>query len=101
VDEDEEEPEFIAESGSQRRLHSLTRPGDQHLLADAPAYALHRLRKAELIRLWKVAGMWDTPEDEGDSIISTEDEDDDKGMAKKELVDGLIDAVSLGDALRD
>jgi hypothetical protein len=71
------------------------------LLADAPAYALHRLRKAELIRLWKVAGMWDTPEDEGDSIISTEDEDDDKGMAKKELVDGLIDAVSLGDALRD
>lgn len=39
--------------------------------------------------------MWDTPEDEGDSIISTEDEDD-KGMAKKELVDGLIDAVSPG-----
>jgi hypothetical protein len=68
--------------------------GDQHLLAEAPAYAPHRLRKAELIRLWKVAGMWTTgDEDEVDSIASTADEDDDGGLGKKELVDGLVAAV--------
>jgi hypothetical protein len=68
---------------------SLT-TGDQHLLADAPAYALHRLRKAELIRLWKVAGMW-VGDDE--TIDSTGDDEDDAGLGKKELVDGLIAAV--------
>ena len=52
-------------------------PGDQHLLEDAPLYALQRLRKAELVRLWKVAGMWP-------------DEYTDEEISKKELVDGLI-----------
>ena len=68
--------------------------GDQHLLAEAPVYALHRLRKAELVRLWKVAGMWSTDDEDGDfsSATSVED-DDDGGLSKKELIDGLIAAV--------
>ncbi|KAL7421198.1 hypothetical protein Q5752_004083 [Cryptotrichosporon argae] len=79
VETDEDEPEFIAES-------------DQHLLGGAPAYALHRLRKAELIRLWKVAGMWPESED-GDTVMGDGDnDDDDRGMGKNELVDGLIAA---------
>lgn len=69
--------------------------GDQHLLAEAPPYALRRLRKAELIRLWKVAGMWTTDDEDGaDSIGSAADEDDGGGLSKKDLVDGLITAVS-------
>lgn len=96
VDEDEEEelePDFIAES----KFTTLTGReladdlGDQHLIDEAPAYALHRLRKTELIRLWKVAGMWEgEEEDEG----STNEEEDDQGLSKKELVDGLLAAVS-------
>lgn len=67
--------------------------GDQHLIDDAPAYALHRLRKAELTRLWKVAGMW--LGDDGDAEINMhqDEEDEDQGMSKRELVDGLIAAV--------
>jgi hypothetical protein len=64
--------------------------GDQHLIDEAPAYALHRLRKAELTRLWKVAGMWEGEDEEAGSM----DEEDDQGLSKKELVDGLVSAVS-------
>ena len=67
--------------------------GDQHLLAEVPSYSLHRLRKAELIRLWKVAGMWSAHEDEGDVVLSFTDDEIDGGLGKKELVDGLIAAV--------
>ncbi|WVQ75409.1 hypothetical protein IAR50_005030 [Cryptococcus sp. DSM 104548] len=74
---DEGEPEFIAE-------------GDQYLLHSAPALALHRLRKAELIRLWKVAGMWEN--DPGPDGDMDEDEDDDAGLGKKDLVDGILGA---------
>ncbi len=63
--------------------------GDQQLLTVAPAYALHRLRKAELIRLWKVAGMWNE-EDMG----GRGEEEEGGDLGKKELVDGLIAAVS-------
>ncbi|WWC73207.1 uncharacterized protein I206_107173 [Kwoniella pini CBS 10737] len=84
MDEDEQEPEFIAES-------------DQHLIDSAPAYALHRLRKAELIRLWKVAGMWNE-EDDVDSVNSV-DEENDAGKGKKELVDGLISGRKSFDRL--
>lgn len=66
--------------------------GDQHLLTDAPAYALHRLRKAELIRLWRVAGMW---KEEAEAAETASTGDDDDGLGKKELVDGLIAAVCL------
>lgn len=66
--------------------------GDQHLIDEAPAYALHRLRKAELVRLWKVAGMWQGQED-ADGV--EEVEEDDHGMSKRELVDGIIAAVSF------
>ena len=99
-DDEEEEPEFIAESQSSCGVSAPTWlkhvVGDQHLLAEAPAYALHRLRKAELIRLWKVAGMWTSgDDDEEESIASLADDDDDGGLGKKELVDGLIAAVGL------
>lgn len=95
MDEDEEEPEFIAESESCLAPTSTSpdQLGDQHLLHDAPAHTLHRLRKAELVRLWKVAGMW-SEDDEGESAAASADEDDDGGLSKKELVDGLIAAVS-------
>jgi hypothetical protein len=97
VDDDEEEelePEFIAESELDSRATSreMTNDlGDQHLIDEAPAYALHRLRKTELIRLWKVAGMWEGEEEEEGS---TNEEENDQGMSKKELVDGLLAAVS-------
>jgi hypothetical protein len=42
-----------------------------------------------MIRLWKVAGMW---QGEDDDFGSSNDEDD-QGMSKKDLVDGLIAAV--------
>ncbi|WVO18298.1 hypothetical protein L204_106013 [Cryptococcus depauperatus] len=72
---DEGEPEFIAES-------------DQQLINYAPVAVLQRLRKAELIRLWKVAGMWehDDPSDEED------EEGDEARLNKKRLVDGIIAA---------
>lgn len=66
--------------------------GDQHLLADAPAYALRRLRKAELIRLWRVAGMWKEDEEDVATVSSTGEEDDD-GLSKNDLVEGLVAAV--------
>ncbi|ORY26231.1 hypothetical protein BCR39DRAFT_541526 [Naematelia encephala] len=75
-DGDEDEPEFIAES-------------DQHLLEEAPAYALHRLRKAELVRLWKVGGMWSIDDDD-QQVEESIAEEEDGGLSKKELVDGLI-----------
>ena len=65
--------------------------GDQYLLHDAPPYTLHRLRKAELVRLWKVAGMWEADYDEKSMIV--EDEDD-GARSKKDLVDGLLSGVS-------
>ncbi|ODO01638.1 hypothetical protein I350_06462 [Cryptococcus amylolentus CBS 6273] len=72
---DEGEPEFIAE-------------GDNYLLQSAPGPTLHRLRKAELIRLWKVAGMWEN--DAGPDGAMDEDDEDDAGMGKKDLVDGIL-----------
>lgn len=73
VDETEE-PEFIAEA-------------DQHLLQEASAAALHRLRKADLIRLWKVAGLWEGP-DEEDSADDGHDMGEE--IRKNELVGGII-----------
>ncbi|OCF72595.1 TKL protein kinase [Kwoniella mangroviensis CBS 8886] len=84
MEEDEEEPEFIAER-------------DQHLIDFAPANALHRLRKAELIRLWKVAGMWN--EDDDMRSVTSVDDENDAGMGKKDLVDGLIAARKSFDRL--
>lgn len=63
---------------------------DQHLLQDAPATSLHRLRKTELVRLWKVAGMWLSEEDEMD-----EGGEDARDLGKSELVEGLIKAVGF------
>lgn len=74
---------------SRRRVGPLTVPDDQHRLHLAPASALHRLRKNELIRLWKVSGMWSSDE-EGDG-----DDGDQHGLSKVELVNGLIRAVGF------
>jgi hypothetical protein len=63
----------------------LTPPEDEHLIQSAPAYALHRLRKSELVRLWKVAGMWP------DEFMDQDDPD----LGKAQLVTGLISAVSV------
>ncbi|BEI83951.1 hypothetical protein CcaverHIS002_0405550 [Cutaneotrichosporon cavernicola] len=72
IETEDEMPEFIAQD-------------DQHLLQLAPASALHRLRKNELIRLWKVCGMW--PSDD-------EDEDIGEQQTKVDLVNGLIKAYA-------
>jgi hypothetical protein len=53
---------------------------------------LHRLKKAELVRLWKVAGMWSTEDEDEQGDAAMEDEDN-AGLSKKELVDGLVAAV--------
>ncbi|GMK59326.1 hypothetical protein CspeluHIS016_0703410 [Cutaneotrichosporon spelunceum] len=70
IETEDEMPEFIAQD-------------DQHLLQLAPASALHRLRKNELIRLWKVCGMWPS-DDEDDDIVERQ--------TKVDLVNGLIKA---------
>ena len=55
---------------------------DDHLINHAPRGQLHRVRKAELFRLWRVAGLADEKLKESDTH-------------KNELVDGLIEAVSI------
>lgn len=50
-------------------------------LEEAAEWQLNRLRKAELVRLWKVVGMWDEED---------EDEEAEAIMMKPELVDGLL-----------
>ncbi|BEJ14772.1 hypothetical protein CspHIS471_0405390 [Cutaneotrichosporon sp. HIS471] len=70
IETEDEMPEFIAQD-------------DQHLLQLAPTSALHRLRKNELIRLWKVCGMW--PSDDEDEVIGEQ-------QTKVDLVNGLIKA---------
>ncbi|KLT39753.1 kinase-like protein [Cutaneotrichosporon oleaginosum] len=76
IETEDEMPEFIAED-------------DQHLLQMAPASALHRLRKSELVRLWKVCGMWSDDDEEGNDISNL---DLKRGLSKVDLVNGLIKA---------
>lgn len=85
--------------------------GDQYLIAEASSGALHRLKKAQLIELWKKAGLWDDDAEngivDGQSLASGDMADGDEteevreareakeaAVVKKDLVDGLIAAVS-------
>lgn len=93
VETEDETPDFIAEgefvvaaSGEANLVD------DQHFLNVATAHALQRLRKGELIRLWKVSGMWSSGEDDG---MNASEEDGDHGLGKAELVSGIIGAVSV------
>ena len=61
---------------------------DLFYLEEAAEWQLNRLRKAELVRLWKVVGMWD--EEDGDDEAEA-------SMMKPELVDGLL-KVSRSDS---
>lgn len=58
------------------------------MLQSAPETSLLRLRKAELVRLWKVAGLWHEDDEGADEAQFT------RTMGKVDLVDGLIRAVS-------
>lgn len=58
---------------------------DRHLLREASSAHLQRLRKQELARLWRVAGL--------DSADNSEGDDNDE-LRKAELVEGIIRAVS-------
>ncbi len=104
-DDDDDERMSITSSSyadlSSNRLPpivDLIADSDQFLLHDATSGQLHRLKKAELIRLWKVAGMW-TGEDELDELGLGHGEElhgnDEEEIGKKELVEGLIEAVSV------
>jgi hypothetical protein len=58
---------------------------DRHLLREASSAHLQRLRKQELARLWRVAGL--------DTADTSEGDDNDE-LRKSELVEGIIKAVS-------
>jgi hypothetical protein len=67
------------------------RTDDDFMLHHATKAQLNRLRKAELVRLWKVAGIW-----EGDSeSVGTEAEEEHEDLRKAQLLQGLLDAVSF------
>lgn len=96
VDDDDEAPHFIAEREPLRRRKATMMPfadlpfsGDQHLLHDASVTVLHRLKKSELVRLWKVAGLWEGPDE-----VDMDDEPQEGDMRKEELVNGIVAAVS-------
>lgn len=57
----------------------------------ASSAALDRLRKAELARLWKVAGL---KVDLGSETEASEEEDIENMMTKEQLIKGILDAVS-------
>lgn len=70
----------------------LTLSDDQHLLNSAPVQTLQRLRKEELTRLWKVAGMW--PDDDDISMDDPGASAVNQNMGKTELVNGILQFVS-------
>jgi hypothetical protein len=63
---------------------------DHYLLREAPLRTLQRLKKAELKRLWSVAGLWPGGEDSDDAV----DIEAEEGLTKDTLVEGIISAVS-------
>lgn len=62
---------------------------DDYMLHQAPGNQLNRLRKAELVRLWKVAGIW---EGETDSIESEHIGDEQEDYRKSQLIEGILEA---------
>lgn len=64
---------------------------DENFLRKASSAALDRLRKAELARLWKVAGLTVDLESETEA---SEEEDIENMMTKEQLIKGILDAVS-------
>jgi len=67
--------------------YDLMDPSDDHLISEASRAELSRVRKPELIRLWRVAGLLGDEDEDEDGALSAET------MRKDELIDGLIDAV--------
>lgn len=76
-----------------RKWQDVLTADDQHLLQVAPAHSLLRLKKEELERLWKVAGMWPDEDDvameDGPDVPNGRQE-----KSKSELVDGILQFVS-------
>jgi hypothetical protein len=61
------------------------------MLHQAPRNQLNRLRKAELVRLWKVAGIW---EGDTESVESESMADEQEDYRKSQLIEGILEAVS-------
>lgn len=86
IETEDETPQLIAE-GRYRVVFGIPdNPDDQNLLHVASAHTLHRLRKDELVRLWKVAGMWSDEDDEAEGRV--------REKSKVDLVTGLLELVS-------
>jgi hypothetical protein len=64
---------------------------DENFLHKASSAALDRLRKAELARLWKVAGLTVDLESETEA---SDAEDIENLMTKEQLIKGILEAVS-------
>lgn len=65
---------------------------DENFLHKASSAALDRLRKAELARLWKVAGL--TVDLEESETEASDAEDIENMMTKEQLIKGILEAVS-------
>lgn len=80
-------PSSVNDEDDEDASYDLMDPSDEHLVSVASRAELGRVRKPELVRLWRVAGLLADEDEEGDNATTAED------MRKDELVDGLIDAV--------
>lgn len=69
---------------------SVSVSDDQYLLGKAPEWILHRLKKADLKRLWQVAGLWPGGEDIDDAV----DIEQEERLTKDTLVEGIVNTVS-------
>ncbi|KAJ9120063.1 hypothetical protein QFC22_002960 [Naganishia vaughanmartiniae] len=112
ADSDEEEMDSASDSASvytgsgsegyesidgENAAPDLIAEDDEQLLRQASSAALDRLRKAELVRLWKVAGLSldesdsESEQDESDSE-SEEESDIEMHLTKEQLIKGIVEA---------
>lgn len=93
----EGEHTLISGLESNADLHQFV--DDEQLLRKASSAALDRLRKAELVRLWKVAGLSldgsDSESEQEDPHSDSDDESDiEMHLTKEQLIKGIVEAVS-------
>lgn len=94
IEGDESETDFIDEGAFLAglwRMWLTLRADDENFLRKASSAALDRLRKAELARLWRVAGLKVDLESETEA---SGDEEIENMMTKEQLIKGILEAVS-------
>lgn len=87
------------QSQVERATLTTGRVDDEQLLRKASSAALDRLRKAELVRLWKVAGLSldgsDSESEQDESDSESEDGSEiEMQLTKEQLIKGIVEAVS-------